>query len=118
MDWRLFPCSTVLGEYPGVPDPTGHLVAAQVWYWASWHPLPQLSWYFNPAMVGRPHWLPSSQVLDRFLVVLRQVVVFFQPSQLYSAHCESWEVPRNTEDLKAKLLRPESAVEAVWPAML
>ena len=41
-----------------------------------------------------------------------------QPSQRYAAQCESWEVPRNTEDLKAKLLRPESAVEAVWPAML
>ena len=97
MNWWLYSFLHSLAEHPGVPDPTGHLVPGSVLVLARWHPLPQLSWYFIPTMVGRPHWLPSSQVLVRFLVVHRQVVMVSNPPSYALLTMRSWEVPRNTE---------------------
>ena len=84
-----------LAEHPGLPDPTGHLVPGPVLVLARWHPLPQLSWYFIPTMVGRPHWLPSSQVLGQVLGGPQAGGDGIQPSQLYSAHNEELGGPKD-----------------------
>ena len=95
MNWRLYSFLHSLAEHPGVPDPTGHLVPGSVLVLARWHPLPQLSWYFNPTMVGRPHWLPSSQVLGQVLGGPQAGGDGIQPSQLYSAHNEELGGPKD-----------------------